>query len=85
MEDLVTFTRIRHAASARFALAAMAGQDGEEAPGDHLRGHQRRLDGSGEKLPKIYLAKISPARVLRIDAAARSGGGSGQEEILAGV
>ena len=80
MEDLVTFTRILHAASARFALAAMAGQDGEEAPGDHLRGHQRRLDGSGEKL-----AEISPARFLRIDAAARSGEGASQDEILAGV
>ena len=80
MEDLVTFTRIRHAASALFALAAVAGQDGEEAPGDHLRGHQGRLDGSREMLPKI-----SPARFLRIDAAARSGEGASQDEILAGV
>ena len=79
--DLITLTRIRNAASARFALAAVASEDGEEAPaGDHLRGHQRRLDGSGEKL-----AEISPARFLRIDAAARSGEGASQDEILAGV
>ena len=58
----------------------MAGKDEEEAPGDYLRGHQRRLDGSGELLPEI-----SPARFLRIDAAARSGEGAAQDEILAGV